>query len=116
MGELSGIRVLLVEDHDDALVMLGTALTQFGATVECAASARAALNVASRCRPDVLISDLWMADNGIKLAREIDVPAIAYSGDNRLKQRALDAGFARFFLKPVDVAVLAKAVLELVAR
>lgn len=116
MAVLTGIRILLVEDDEDSLAMLCTALKQYGATADCVSNAGAALELARKRRPDVLVSDLRMADNGAKLARAIDVPAIAYSGDHRLKQRALDVGFVRFFLKPVELAVLAAAVRELAGR
>jgi len=119
---LSGISVLVVDDDAQALEMTRASLEQFGARVACAGSGREARARFERQPPDVLVSDLKMKEqDGFELIRELrafetplgrHVPAIALSGLARAddKTRAIDAGFQRFFRKPLDPQELATAV------
>src|SRR5262249_35692044 len=59
---LNGVRVLVVEDHPDARELLETILIRAGAEVSGAASTREAMETLQRLKPDVLVSDIQMAD------------------------------------------------------
>ncbi|HZF04449.1 MAG TPA: response regulator [Patescibacteria group bacterium] len=124
--DLTGVRVLLVDDDQDTLELFGAALAQCGASVSSAADATVALRVFEREVPDVIISDIGMPRmDGYDFIRQIRarrpeeggrVPAIALTAyamgvDSG---RAADAGYQRHVTKPVDPLVLTRAVSDLV--
>jgi CheY-like chemotaxis protein len=122
---LTGVRVLLVDDERDIREFLSVALAQFGAEVKAAASSREAMETLERFHPDVLVSDLVMRDeDGYYLIRRVRalppeqggrVPAVAvtgFSGPSR-RSRALWVGFQRVMTKPVDPEELAAVVARL---
>lgn len=104
-----GLRVLIVEDHDDTRLSLERLLAKWGHTVasaETLAEARARVGAEQF---DLLLTDLGLPDgHGLDLMREIraqggTIPGIALSGfgtemDAKL---SLEAGFAAHFTKPV---------------
>lgn len=109
-----GLKVLLVDDEDDAREALRLILQQNGLLVTTAASAREAYDIVEGLRPDIVLSDIAMpGEDGLSFIRRLrmlpperggQVPAIAlsaYAGaDDRRK--ALLAGFQRHLAKPVD--------------
>jgi CheY-like chemotaxis protein len=123
--DLSGLRVLVVDDDTDTLEILDIVLKQYGAAVRTAVSSAAALEVFRLWKPDVLISDLGMpVEDGFTFIGKIralspaeggNVPAAAltaYVADtDRLK--ALEAGFQIHISKPIDPATLAATVAEM---
>lgn len=119
---LSGIRVLVVDDENDSQYFIGFTLQQYGASVTAVASASEALQILALFKPDVLVSDIGMPGmDGYALIREIRscpveqggrVPAIAvtaYAGEYDQRQ-AINAGFQVHVSKPVEPEVLAAAV------
>src|SRR5204863_8940032 len=60
--ELTGVRVLVVDDEADARDLLTAVLEQCGAEVTPVSSAAEALDALDRARPHVLISDISMPD------------------------------------------------------
>jgi signal transduction histidine kinase/CheY-like chemotaxis protein len=126
--DLSGIRVLVVEDDDDARRLVEKELETQGATVKSVASAREALDVLGRERVDVLLSDIEMpGTDGYQLIKELrlrplqqggSVPAAALTAYARTEDRlrALRAGFQLHLAKPVQPAELATVVFSLAAR
>jgi signal transduction histidine kinase len=123
---LRGIRVLVVEDDDDARAVVGEALAAAGARVELAASAAAGFGLLCAEPPHVLVSDIGMAsEDGYALLRRIralapekggDVPAIALTAYARPAdvRQAEKAGFQLHVKKPVQLEVLVNAVLACV--
>jgi signal transduction histidine kinase/ActR/RegA family two-component response regulator len=111
---LDGIRVMLVEDDPDGRHMLTVLLELAGATLMCAASVREGMEVLETRRPDVIVSDIGMADeDGYTLirrlrAREAErggaIPAVALTGYVRPEDRAriLVAGFQAHIGKPFE--------------
>lgn len=70
--KLAGIRVLLVEDDDDSRNLLSLVLERYGAEVIPAASSSEALDAFVREPPDIVISDIGMAEeDGYTLIRRI---------------------------------------------
>jgi signal transduction histidine kinase/CheY-like chemotaxis protein len=126
--DLTGIRVLVVEDDDDARRLVEKELETQGATVKSVASAREALDVLGRERVDVLLSDIEMpGTDGYQLIKELrlrpsqqggSVPAAALTAYARTEDRlrALRAGFQLHLAKPVQPAELATVVFSLAAR
>jgi len=119
---LEGVRVLIVDDEPDARALMGTVLGQCGADVATVASAAAALEALRRERYDVLLSDISMPEeDGYQLMRKVrqlneTIPAAAVTAFARAEDReaALAAGFQLHVAKPVEPAVLARAVESLV--
>lgn len=125
---LRGLAVLVVDDDPQALDFVKSTLEEYGATVTTARSAKEASDRFVAARPDVLVSDLMMADrDGIDLIREIRqieqhggrhtpaaaLTALARSDDRR---RALSAGYEMHVTKPVDPGELASTVAHLARR
>jgi CheY-like chemotaxis protein len=123
-GHLRGVRVVLVEDHDDSRELLALMLEQCGAEVVCAASARTGLQAVLEARPDVVVSDLGMpGEDGYWLIREVQsrvgaLPAVAVTGfsDRYHPLQAREAGFREYLNKPVDPERLCGAVAKVLDR
>ena len=120
--ELRGLRVLVVDDEEDARELTAAMLREAGADVQTAASAAEALRHLDRSRPDALLADIGMPGaDGYALIRQIrqrDVdegrylPAAAitaYAGD-RDRDRALAAGYDVHVPKPVNRGAVVAAV------
>jgi CheY-like chemotaxis protein len=109
-------RVLVVEDDLDSVHSMTTLIRMMGHEVQFAINGFAAIDVARTYRPDILIVDIGLPDfNGDQLARQLryepgleKVRMIAISGlpQENLEQRALKAGCAEFYRKPIDPAKL----------
>jgi signal transduction histidine kinase/CheY-like chemotaxis protein len=126
--ELSGLRVLLVDDEADSRDLLNLILYSCGADVVLATSAIEALETIRNEKFDVIISDIGMPDEDgfslIKKIRELsneeggDVPAIALTAYARAEDRvkALRSGFQMHVAKPVEPAELVAIVANLAGR
>ena len=69
--DLSGVRVLVVDDQDDACDLIRRLLEDCGAVVTTACSAEEALPLVHGERPDVLISDIGMpGQDGYRVPRQ----------------------------------------------
>lgn len=125
---LADLRVLVIDDDEDMRELAAISLSQYGARVEVAASAKEALRAINRCIPDVLVSDIGMPDtDGYMLMRQVrslspaqggSIPAIAltaYAGEAS-QQEALAAGFQLYITKPADPETLANAISSLVSE
>ena len=111
---LKGLRVLVVEDDDDARDLLRRALEDSQVEVQTASSAAQAIQLVRMYRPDVLVSDIGMpGEDGyelIRMVRELspeegsEVPAIALTAYARPEDRTrvLAAGYQLHLSKPVD--------------
>jgi CheY-like chemotaxis protein len=126
--DLSGVRVLVVDDELDARRLLGTLLERCGAKVVCVASVDEALEQISRSRPDVLVSDIGMpGEDGYALIRRVreregdsqqKLPAIALTAFARSEDRrkAMLAGFQMHVPKPVEAEELTAVVASLAGK
>ncbi len=131
---LSGLRVMCIDDDDDALQALQAMLELEGAQVQPYRSGAAALawleQHASGAWPRLLLCDITLAggEDGHQIVRSLRqlealrsvgldqrVPAIALTGHARPEDRlrALMAGFQLHLAKPVEPAVLVHAVAAL---
>ena len=125
MKEGTARRVLLVDDDEDARVMLRSLLEGGGASVTCAASAAEAWAALAGGGYDVLVSDIGMpGEDGYALIRRVrereaarggKLPAVAltaYARDED-RTRALLSGFHAHVAKPVNPAELVAVVASL---
>jgi len=122
---LAGVRVLVVDDEEDARELVTTILTRCGAEVVVAHSASEGLATLQRRRPDVLLSDIEMPDeDGYSLIRKVRslsgergglVPAAALTAyaSTHDRAKALAAGFDIHVPKPVHPAELVAVVASL---
>lgn len=124
---LDGLRMVVVDDEQDARRVLTKVLTEAGAIVTAAASASEALAAVEKVEPHVLISDIAMPnEDGYDLIRQIrakglstqSLPAVALTAfANREDARhALLAGFQVHIPKPVDPPYLLAVVASLAGR
>jgi PAS domain S-box-containing protein len=125
LPNLSGIKVLVVDDNVDSLEICRFGLEQFGAVTKGADSCDSALSTFSDWRPDVLISDIGMPEaDGFDLIRQVrslstenggSVPAAAVTAYAREEDRVktLDAGYQAHVAKPVDMQQLATEILRI---
>jgi CheY-like chemotaxis protein len=113
------LRLLIVDDNRDEADSLAILLGYRGYHIDVAYSASGALELASRCRPEVLLLDLGLPDmSGYELAarmqHQLDNPVlIATTGfaDEAYRRKGQEVGFQHHFVKPVSVARL-RQVLE----
>jgi PAS domain S-box-containing protein len=125
---LEGIRVLAVDDDEDALTLVREILESTGATVTTAASAQQALDTIALGPPDVLIADIGMPKmNGFDLidrvrqsdesaVRGIRAAALTAYARSEDRTRALRSGFQMHLAKPIDPGELMAAVAALSGR
>ncbi|RYG67381.1 response regulator, partial [bacterium] len=124
---LNGVRVLVVEDGDDAREVLKAILQRAGAVVYGVASVDAALEALEKSHPDIIVSDIGMPDKDgyalmqqlkeWELTSDIRIPAIAltaYASDqDRLK--ALSAGFRAHLTKPIEPSLLVTTLADILS-
>jgi signal transduction histidine kinase/AmiR/NasT family two-component response regulator len=124
-ADFAGMRILAVDDEQDARDLVRHLLEQQGAEVRTAANAPDALAAVENFRPDLLLSDIGMPGmDGYELIRRVrrmdhgDVHAIAISAYARAddRSRAMDAGYDAYLVKPLHPASLLRAVSYFVAR
>ncbi|CAN5834768.1 hypothetical protein BH18ACI5_BH18ACI5_04920 [soil metagenome] len=127
-AELSGLKILVVDDQPDARDLVKRVLEDCSATVVTAARTDDALRLVEEERPDVLITDIGMPDaDGFELLRRVRemgserggrVPAIALTAFARSEDRtrALRAGFLVHVSKPVDPSELVATVASVARR
>lgn len=124
---LSGVRVLIVDDQDDAREILGRIITGAGGIVTPASSGRAGLQALHNPqeRPDVIVTDIGMpledgywflkairehSDSGVRGLPVIALTAFATAQD---RVDALAAGFSSHLSKPFQPQALLRAVAAL---
>ena len=112
--ELVGLRILIIEDDEDASGMMRTMLEDCRAEVTVAASAREGLEHVDRCTPDVIVSDIGLPEqDGYWFISQLRArpaerggrtPAVALTAHARVEDRAqaLYAGFNNHVPKPID--------------
>jgi CheY-like chemotaxis protein len=123
-SRLDRVRALVVEDDPDARALIVRILSDAGAQVTDAPNAEAAMMQIKTMTPDVLVSDIGMAQlDGYQLLRNLRsagfdanrLPAIAVTAFSRTQDRAdaLAAGFQAHLPKPVKAESLISAVANL---
>ena len=130
-ASLQGIRVLVIEDEDDAREILIRSVQEFGGVavgMSSVADAIAYLRALSAgCLPHIVVSDIGMPGrDGFSLLADLrslprsqggEVPAIAVTayaapGD---RERVLAAGFSMHIVKPIAPLALAAAIARVTA-
>jgi PAS domain S-box-containing protein len=113
------MKVLLVEDNQDAAEVLATVIELWGHEVRIAYNGVAALASVEEWHPDLVLSDVGLPGmDGYELARRLRrqpgpaggavLVALSGYGRDEDKRAALDAGFDHHFVKPPDLDALAE--------
>ena len=112
-------RVLIVDDGDDVLDFMKTAIARFGFTPIVTKTATSALKIFHAEVPGIVIADLDLGGSmdGVSLCSRIryenkSVVVIAMSGyfvSEYDKIYCLEAGFSDFLVKPIDLDSLFSA-------
>jgi DNA-binding response OmpR family regulator/anti-sigma regulatory factor (Ser/Thr protein kinase) len=113
----SSTRVLVVDDNTDAAEMLKRALETLGFVVEVAHDGPSALERCARFDPAIAVLDIGLpVMDGYELARRLrancpDIRLIAVTGYGLEsdRERSSSAGFDDHLVKPIDLALLARA-------
>ena len=126
--DLTGVRVLAIDDEPDARELIKRILGVCGATVDTAGCGADALATLKKTRPNVLITDIGMPDeDGYAVIRKVrqlapdeggEIPAIALTAFARSedRRRAMLSGFQMHLAKPVEPAELIAMVANLSGR
>ncbi|HEX8287166.1 MAG TPA: PAS domain S-box protein [Pyrinomonadaceae bacterium] len=126
--ELTGIKILAIDDEPDARFLLTAILEKCGAEIKTCESATQAIDLLEEFQPDILISDIGMPEEDgyalIKRVRDAErgtskrIPAVALTAFARVEDRlkALSAGFNMHVPKPVEPAELAMVIASLVGH
>jgi PAS domain S-box-containing protein len=127
-ADLTGVRVLLVDDEADTRDVLRRLLAERGAIVRAVGSGPEALDALAAEKPDVLLGDIGMPGmDGYEMMRRIrrlpreqggDTPAVALTAYSRAEDRteALLAGYEWHLTKPVEPPVLIATVAMITNR
>jgi PAS domain S-box-containing protein len=127
--DLTGVRILIVDDEADVLDLIAMDLAACGAKVTAVAKAAEVIQALEQSEFDLLISDIGMPDHdGYELIRRVrasetasqsrKVPAVALTAYDRVQDRlcALIAGYDTHVAKPLESGELVTVVASLVGR
>jgi signal transduction histidine kinase len=104
------LRVVVVEDNEDAADLLSAWLERLGCNVQVARTGPDGLAVVLESKPDVVLCDLGLPGiDGVELCRRVvgssDTPPVMVAltgwGMESDRQRTLEAGFQHHLVKPV---------------
>jgi signal transduction histidine kinase/CheY-like chemotaxis protein len=119
------VRVLLVDDNEDALDLLEQALKARGYDVHAAGDGLRALEMARVVTPDVAVIDIGLpVMDGYEVAgrlrsvcgSSLRMIALTGYGQDSDRERARSAGFDEHLVKPVDIRVLVEAIRSSLGR
>lgn len=128
VARLDGLKVLVVDDHEDTRELLTIALTNAGADVRACAQSTDALATIKTWKTDCIVSDIGMpGEDGYELIRKVRalrkknggrIPAIALTGFAGLddKSKAIAAGYQTHISKPADLGHLTSEIIRLVQK
>ena len=119
-GVTGKVRVLVVDDNEDAAITIADVLTELGYEVEVAHDGPKALDCAERFDPDVVVLDLGLpVMDGFEVARRLRTAttgrkmprlvALSGYGQEVDKANSRAAGFDVHLVKPVDLGQLQAA-------
>jgi signal transduction histidine kinase/PleD family two-component response regulator len=125
MPSLNGIRILIVDDDDEAGKLVALVLNQLGAEAREVSSVAEAVKELRFFEADIVVSDIAMpGEDGYALMRQLreiepqlgrHIPTMALTAYGRPQDRTriLASGFQKYIQKPVEPVELARAIAEL---
>ncbi|WP_167224157.1 PAS domain-containing hybrid sensor histidine kinase/response regulator [Massilia rubra] len=122
----NGLRVLVVDDNQDAADMLSELMEIIGHTSRVANDGARALALAEQFRPDVAFLDIGMPGmNGYDVARQLRsmaqleplvLVALTGWGDDNDRARSKEAGFDHHLIKPANLEAVERLLAALVEQ
>jgi signal transduction histidine kinase/ActR/RegA family two-component response regulator len=119
-ARVGALRVLMIEDHKDTALVMARMLEDMGHHVVPANSVASAIDVLTREKFDLIISDIGLPDgNGVSLIHAVrafcSAPAIALTGYGMREdvERCLKAGFNKHITKPVTLETIRQVIAEI---
>ena len=120
LATVSGRKVLIIEDNEDARESLRVLVELGGNEVRTAADAGEGLLIAESFAPDLVVCDIGLPDvDGYELVQALrdklaghDTRFVALTGYGRAedRDRALDSGFDSFLVKPLRAEALMESI------
>jgi PAS domain S-box-containing protein len=112
------LRVLVVDDNEDAAQSLALLVELEGQQATLAYTGSEALERAVALRPDVVLLDIGLPDiDGFEVARQLRtllpatrLVAVTGYGQPEDRRRAMEVGFDKHLVKPLDIAAVREAV------
>jgi len=120
--EMRGVlRVVIVDDDEGILFLVGEYLHSIGIHARAALNAAQARKLLAHGQYDLVISDLQMpGESGLDLFRTVSyrypgLPFILMSGnlDSRVKREAIGMGICNFVEKPFELSSLKRLIMNL---
>ncbi len=116
------MRILLVDDNEDASTSMADLLSLYGHQVRIAANGTLALDIAAQFQPQLVLSDIGLPGmDGYALApalrelageRRMVMAAVTGYGQSSDRERAIYAGFDHHLVKPLAADVLLRFIEE----
>lgn len=116
------MRILLVDDNEDASTSMADLLSLYGHQVRIAANGALALDIAAQFQPQLVLSDIGLPGmDGYALApalrelageRRMVMAAVTGYGQSSDRERAIYAGFDHHLVKPLAADVLLRFIEE----
>jgi signal transduction histidine kinase/ActR/RegA family two-component response regulator len=122
MPNLSGLKILIVDDDNEAGKLVALVLGQLGADAQAVTSVAAAVKMLRSFQADIVVSDIAMpGEDGYammrrlreiepELGRQIPTMALTAYGRPEDRSRILASGFQKYIQKPVEPVELARAI------
>ena len=117
-----GLKVLVVEDNTDGAETMAAVVRTAGHTAKIASNGLAGIVMAEKDDPDVILLDIGLPFfNGFEVARSLRekckrkpiIVGVTGYGEQAVRERAVESGFDYFFVKPVDLGMLANLLARL---
>ncbi len=120
--KLDGVKVLVVDDDEEAGNLVALVLNQVGAEAHAVTSVAAAVRMLRNFHADIVVSDIAMpGEDGYammrrlreiepELGRHIPTMALTAYGRPEDRSRILASGFQKYIQKPVEPVQLARAI------
>jgi PAS domain S-box-containing protein len=125
---LAGLKVLVVDDQEEFLVILSRILERYSALVLKASNVAQAVQIVDEQHPDIILSDISMPkEDGYDFIRKLkillplkgwSIPVVALTAHSNSEdiEHALALGFSMHLAKPVARELLIKSITTLVGR
>lgn len=119
---LAGRHILVLDDHEDSVILFKAALELCGATAHAFSDVTEAVAALATTSADAVVSDLELHGGRVEpllhAAKALRLPVLLLTGHARPEDlaRAMALGFDDYRVKPIDPMDLCRAVAKLLER